>query len=220
MYYVTLCVCKASFTKSGLGVSDLLSSGPFVAAIAALVIAIYSNRTPQKPKLKFYVADVTPFPQQYNVKNFSGQPVVQHMMRLYCVNESDVVAEDVTIEIVSVKIPSPLNWTHQNPSNGIAKTYDIRNILPHQKAYIDLLEQEIVVNQNTINGTVTCTAINTFYFSSHPLKGTLFKNVKPRKQTIEMVYHTKNGVFGSLSVDFDNQGPRSPNTKLSNLRQN
>lgn len=200
VYYLILCVLDVLVSEElcrsvHLIFEALLKSGPYVAAIVALGIAIYSNRPVAKPKLKFFIADGTPFLQQY--PNGSSQ----NIMRLYCLNDSDVLADDVVVELVSIGIPSPLNWTHQKPSNGISKCYDERKILPHQKAYLDFVHDDGHFN---------------FRYTSQPILGTQYCNVQPQLNVVEMVYHTKNGVHGKITVDLSIQGA---NTTLSNLRQ-
>jgi hypothetical protein len=211
IYYISLCIATIIFPAETwptvhVIIDGLLKSGPYVAAIVSLGIALYANRPPKKPILKFSIATDPAntsnkifFSQQY--KNNSGQTVTQQMVRLICSNESDVLAEDVTVELVSATIPSPLNWTHQNPNLGISKSFDERKILPKQKAYLDLLQDDGNLN---------------FSFASMPIMGTQYRNVPRGKQTLKMVYHTKNGTHGNITVELDNNGT---NTTLLNLKQ-
>lgn len=204
-YYIVLCILKVALSNSGSSAQQIIDalhgSGPYVAALVALLIAVLNGKKP-KPKLKFAIADKVPL-QQIMTRN--GQNVTLYMMRLICTNDSDVLAEDVSIELTSIGIPSPLNWTHQNPSNGISKCYDLRNILPHQKAYFDLLQSDFTGN---------------FYFASHPISGTHLAQVAQGvNQKIEMVYNTKNGTNGKISVVLDNYGSGSPQTVLKDLLQ-
>ena len=55
-----------------------------------------------------------------------------------------------------------------------------------------------------------------FSFASMPIMGTQYRNVPRGKQTLKMVYHTKNGTHGNITVELDNNGT---NTTLLNLKQ-
>lgn len=179
-YYLIICVLNVIISEESCQLvhsitEALLKSGPYIAAIVALGIAIYSNRPAPKPKLKFFIADKTPFLQQYpNGKS-------QNIMRLYRLNDSDVLADDVVVELVSIGIPSPLNWTHQNPSNGISKCFDERKILPHQKAYLDFVHDDGNFN---------------FDYTSQPILGTQYCHVKQQFKLVNNrdIYELENEI--------------------------
>jgi hypothetical protein len=151
-----------------------------IAASGVIIYALYRDNIShhwKKPKIKFIKV----------IKNFQGNICIY---RLVIKNDSNYIAKNVEIDIEEVIdddgnkrdnfLPAPHNWTHIDKP--------LRDIFPHQIAYLDILTINEVPNQFIALYTRILWFIPNMTI------------IKPGTTILKFKYYTENGQTGNINL--------------------